>query len=389
MRRLQAVVRADDGAASGGDERQRRGALIARLLAGSWRSTDQTWPAGAAAELAVVVPPLIETRSAALAWWRLRTTELADAPALVDLRDAYALHALEHVWHQQTLSRAISALHAAGVDPILLKGLAVARRYAEPGLRPYLDHDLLVRPSEWERAVEVLAALRPLGTTVDLHASLDPLPRGGLDELYARTQMTSVNQTEVRVLGAEDQLRLLSRHTLRHGVRRPIWLCDLGVWVETLGSDFDWEYCLRGHRGSADWIAIAVGLAAELLDARLRDWWVLRGTRQPPAWMVAAVLRAWGGGRFRLVDHEAIGAGNGRPGHLVRQATERWPSSITSTYWAVVQAERWPSAADWVWASSRAGGARRALEALQYATLVCRWARRHMPGDHAPIRTFT
>ena len=58
------------------------------------------------------------------------------------------------------LDRALEALDAAGVPAILFKGAAALDRlYDDPGLRPMDDADLLVRPSDRERAADVIARL--------------------------------------------------------------------------------------------------------------------------------------------------------------------------------------------------------------------------------------
>lgn len=55
---------------------------------------------------------------------------------------------------------AVDHLEAAGIPSILLKGAAIATwLYGAGEVRPYLDVDLLVPPSQFERAKEVLAEL--------------------------------------------------------------------------------------------------------------------------------------------------------------------------------------------------------------------------------------
>jgi hypothetical protein len=95
----------------------------------------------------------------------------------------------------------------------------------------------------------------------------------------------------VRVLGAEDELRLLCLHQARHGMARPLWLCDVGACLEGLPEGFDWDYCLRG-RGSG-WVECVVGLARRLLGAVAVGDYSDRGDGVP-AWVERAVLRCWG-----------------------------------------------------------------------------------------------
>ena len=67
-----------------------------------------------------------------------------------------------------------------------------------------------------------------------------------MEELYLHSQLVLLGKAEIRVLGFEDQVRLLCLHMLYHGVFRPVWLCDLGMTLESLPSDFDWDYFLSG-----------------------------------------------------------------------------------------------------------------------------------------------
>jgi len=75
----------------------------------------------------------------------------------------------EHLWHGRRRAERIASgmqpvlrgFAAAGVSPVALKGFHTARAYfPEPGTRPYGDVDLLVRPEEIPRAIEVLSDLR-------------------------------------------------------------------------------------------------------------------------------------------------------------------------------------------------------------------------------------
>ena len=77
-------------------------------------------------------------------------------------------------------------------------------------------------------------------------------------------------------------LRYMCIHMLQHGAYRALWLCDIAVVLESLPEDFDWEYLLRGDRRPADWVASTVGLANQLLGARLDGIPVAERTRHLP-----------------------------------------------------------------------------------------------------------
>ena len=54
----------------------------------------------------------------------------------------------------------------------------------------------------------------------------------------------------------------------RHGMARPLWLCDIGVCLASLPADFDWDYCLWGRKHHTAWVIAVLGLADTLLGCR-------------------------------------------------------------------------------------------------------------------------
>jgi hypothetical protein len=224
---------------------------------------------------------------------------------------------------------AVVALRAAGVEALLGKGWAAARHYAQPALRPYGDLDLFVPPAERARGLLALKQLaRPL--PVDLHAGFAELRDRGGPELFARAVTALVHGVEVRLFGAEDQLRLLVLHLLRHGASRPLWLCDVGALVEAEGSRLDWDLVLRGPDRLARAVAGVVGLAVRLLGARASTPDVLRsaGLDSPPRWLESALLEQWGrGSGFR----DALADQLFEPRQLVRSLFTRWPNALEAT----------------------------------------------------------
>jgi hypothetical protein len=79
---------------------------------------------------------------------------------LAQLRDAYHANLRHSLRLEAGLEEAVAALHVAGIEPIVLKGGALAGTvYADPGLRPMVDLDLLVPMQEMERAGAALAAI--------------------------------------------------------------------------------------------------------------------------------------------------------------------------------------------------------------------------------------
>ena len=244
-----------------------RGRLVASVLTQAWRREPSPSQLSAV-ELAEITPFLLKTGSGGLAWWRIQHAEVGTSSAGLKLKHAYISQVLGEELQEKEIVQAFEVLRSAGIEPLLAKGWAVTRLYPGPGLRSSTDIDLCVRPQQRSMAADRLSDLVAQGCWLDLHTEFRPLDRT-VEELYLHSQPVPLSETEIRVLGPEDQLRLLCLHMLYHGVFRPVWLCDLGMALESLPSDFDWDYCLSGKHRNSDGVLCALVLAHRLLGARL------------------------------------------------------------------------------------------------------------------------
>lgn len=308
-----------------------RGRLVAATLAGAWRASPP--PTISADELASIAPMLLQSGSAPLAWWRLRHSDDDVAEVATELRNAYYWHSVEARLRERDIVVAVATLRAAGIEPILAKGWAVARLYPGPALRPYGDVDLCIRPDERAAAEAALAASPETGTPVDLHPKIVDMPDRSFDGLYERSCAVKLGDADVRILGLEDHLRFLCLHLLRHGARRPLWLCDIGVVLDGLPPDFDWDHFLSGERRRTDWAVGVLGLANRLLGANLDYKPVVEWDRRVPDWMTPTVLRQWGEETFRPRSARLMRMALGRVDWFLLGLGERWPNEIEATYW--------------------------------------------------------
>ena len=323
------------------------GAVIARVLAGAWRprppALDVSEP-----ELAAVSRLLLRSGAGALAWWRLRHTALERAAALAGLHQAYLLHTLDAEVHVLKAAEAIRRLRSAGIDALLVKGWAIARRYPELGLRQYTDVDLVLRPGVGAAARAALAVPAPLDHPVDLHDGPSELDTLGFDDLADHAETLTLHDETVRVPGPEDHLRILALHALRHSVFRPLWLVDLAVAIETRPAGFDWGRCLGSDPRRGDWVVCALALAQRLLGAQVDGTPVAARATTLPGWLVSTVLRRWtlGEGRsHRGAASQALASRLGRPRQLWAEARFRWDRPIEATMevgGAFDRAPRWP-----------------------------------------------
>ncbi|MBV8859473.1 MAG: nucleotidyltransferase family protein [Acidobacteria bacterium] len=306
------------------------GSTVRSILTGAWRPEPPSVDCSAD-ELCRVAPLLASSGAAAIAWRRLRDTALAGHPEAAGLRDTHRRNTLQAARLEHELRRVFTLLRSSGVEPILIKGWGVSRLYPERGLRPYGDIDLCVSPADYARARESLNALDDRSCWVDLdHDEVDRLDARRWEDLYSRSILESLGDTEVRVPCAEDHLRLLCIHLLKEGARRPLWLCDIALAVEGRADGFDWRLCLGEADPQANWVATAVALAGRLLDAKIDDTPAARVAERLPAWLVPAVLRQWGE-PFRPAPPPMRWQLRRRPSGLLRALRERWPNPLEAS----------------------------------------------------------
>jgi Uncharacterised nucleotidyltransferase len=197
------------------------GGLVARCLTGSWRAEP---PASdfAAADFQKIAPLLRQTGAGALGWWRVRNSKSRSCAASEDLLQAYRLNILNSRINRSKIETVFTLMHSVGIEPILLKGWAAARYYSDQGLRPYGDIDISVRRDDYQNATRALAGLDPLKFKVDLHARFSKFGIKQEEELFARSQLVVSGRIEVRILCAEDHLRVICFHLMREGAWRPL-----------------------------------------------------------------------------------------------------------------------------------------------------------------------
>lgn len=208
---------------------------------------------------------------------------------------ALAIQALECELSLRALGACLEALDASGVRAVALKGPLLAERlYGSPLARASVDLDLLVLPSELERAMAALARAGyqagsarevrgyrrhhhhvPLGhaayPTVELHfaayvgfgVELAAAP------LLARSIPWQSPSTglRARVLRAEDELVYLAVHGAGHRFARLVWLYDLKLLARAHPS---WTARDLLEHAQALGVRRAVGASLHELDRALQ-----------------------------------------------------------------------------------------------------------------------
>jgi hypothetical protein len=167
-------------------------------------------------------------------------------------------------------------------------------------------------------------------SVVDLQRRFVELDDRSPHTLYGRSQPVRLGDVTMRILGPEDHLRLLCLHLLRHGLTRPLWLCDVGAALESRSVDFDWEYLLSGNRQRAEWVVCALGLAHRLLGGRLDRAPAAVQAYTLPRWLVPAAIRQWGR-PMMIYTSRPIASYLHQPQGVLHGLRERWQNPIEAT----------------------------------------------------------
>ena len=321
----------------------RAGAAQAALLTGCWRKSPPRLDASVESEDAAL-QFLLESGAGALLWWRLRNSDLPlPAARLQELKETYLAYSIHAAQHEQEVREIFHIFRQAGIEPILIKGWAVGRLYAEAGLRPAGDIDLCVAGHQLDAAEALLNRAENQRYNVDLkHDEISNFGGPSFEELLTGSGLVDLDGTRVRVLAAEDNLRILCLHLLKHGAWRPLWLCDIAASLESRPANFDWERCLGDNERHARWILCAIGLAQQILRATASD--VPNQVAALPTWVIPTVLRQWTKPRPASIRpmKDEFGGLLLRPGDLARNIGRRWHNPIQATVEADGEFSEWP-----------------------------------------------
>jgi hypothetical protein len=231
---------------------------------------------------------------------RLRDLQETRVPAEIrqKLQERHRAQLLFTLSMTAELFRVLGRLSSASIGTLVVKGPVLSvQAYGDPGLRQYIDLDLLVRHKDVRHVTEIMTAAGyepdvPLnaidagkipgeylftrtGTKllVELHTEHTfryfpkPLP---LEKLFERQIRVMVDAHEVPALCAEDELVLICIHGAKHFWERLIWVADVAAMV-TRQRNLDWGRARMTARetGAERMLHVGLRLAAEILNAPL------------------------------------------------------------------------------------------------------------------------
>jgi len=218
------------------------------------------------------------------------------------LRSAYLETAVRNALILKHSARAITALAAAGIEAIPLKGLHLCRFvYPEPALRGMADVDLLLRRDRLAEAERIfveqgfgplprpdldefcgwsnhLAKLIKQGEPVyELHWHVErPLSSFeiDLDGLWARSTPAELEGAPVRTLAAEDLFHHVALHgAYHHSFQRSAFrmIVDLHAILAARGASFDWPALVERANawGTARYLFVALRVTGSVLELEL------------------------------------------------------------------------------------------------------------------------
>lgn len=312
-----------------------KGRSVAEVLARSWK----TYPVRidfSESLVSSVATQLLNSGGAALVWWQLQSVAPQLGNVLAPFQQAYIYYTLHAGLYERQARNVFAFFRANAIEPVLVKGWAVGRRYPAKGLRPYGDIDLAIRESDYPKAIELAATPEAKRFNLDLHRGLENLDCRRFDEVFERTQLVELGDTRVRIPSDEDLLRIVCLHLLRHGGWRPLQFCDVALLVETRSPSFNWDICVGRSRREINWISTAIGLAHHLVGADIEGYPFAAQARRVPRWMISQVLKSWETPEptsnaplnYGKPMREYLRQPRGLWGALKR----RWPNPIEATY---------------------------------------------------------
>lgn len=209
------------------------------------------------------------------------------------------LQKLQFALLEQRVGQLFEILAEDGLDPILIKGWAIARFYDNPAERSSVDIDLCFSSDIYHEAEKLLSATKYHRFNVDLHNGLRNFDSIKYEELFKHTRLITIQnyKAPVRVLRPEDHLRVLAVHWLTDGGAYFEKLKDIYYLIKNRPDDFDWDRAL----GIIDekrrrWILCVIKLAHLHLQLRINDLPIYEELTDQcliPHWMEKTLEKEW------------------------------------------------------------------------------------------------
>ncbi len=182
-------------------------------------------------------------------------------PTRIFLEDIYQQTRRRTLAYISEMKAFSKILEKRGLPVVVLQGLSLMPVYNDPGLRPFGDVDLMVRPSHKKLLADLFREMgyhNPMdthpdifmrnGICIDMHTHILNLERvrtrryvfpPDLAPMWDKAVPLFEESDGLLSLDPYDNLIALSAHALKHGYSRLIWLVDLHESLLRLESDKD------------------------------------------------------------------------------------------------------------------------------------------------------
>lgn len=290
---------------------------VADALTQSWRDDPPPWdPDLSQADLGKLFEHLQGTGASSLMYRRIRRcASLQGDDVLAQMQQSYKAQQLRATVQMNAIAELSKLLSDRNILHMVFKGWAVARAYGDPCCRPFGDIDVLVRPHQMAKTLDLLhgmahqgdvAATGPRDTVivlnwqfpealskVDLHDDLSKFRLPDVDALFQQGENAALFDQHIPVPDMSQHVRLVCLHFLRHGGWRPLWLCDIAALIEAHGADINWPACHGNDPTLINWISVCADLAHTLLGADIDALPNVLKQTPAPEWMQRRVLGNW------------------------------------------------------------------------------------------------
>jgi hypothetical protein len=272
-----------------------------------------------------LLPILLQSGAAGFAWTRIEGS--ARAGSFVELRDYYRKEALYSMLHEREISRCAAMLHERGVSCLFGKGWGVAKRYPGWGMRACGDIDVYVPEHQWAQAQTIIGDESSWAVSIDLHRSCQEFSAEPLEALWDRAEQVTLRGVECHFIPPEEHLRLLAFHALRHGIARPVWLLDIGFWLQAFGGSLDWARVMALSPTRLRWLKGVIWLAHTTLGFALPE--SLSPFRPLPRWVLDDLYRVWGRPYWARIPVLSL---RREPWQMLQELPRHWPNAIEAVY---------------------------------------------------------
>ena len=231
----------------------------------------------------------------------LRTQNLDHALVPAEVRDKLReLRRAQTVFTLQLtaeLFRVLERFATADIEILLTKGPALAVRcYCDPGMRQYVDLDLVIRGNDIRHATQIMLELGyhprvPLTTIdakktpgeysfvqsatrllIEFHTEstfrYHPRPLN-IKKLFQRSTSLIIDDRRVPVLSLEDELVLICVHGAKHFWERLLWIADVAALISRQPLDWDRALAVANEVGALRILRLGLRLASDFLGAEM------------------------------------------------------------------------------------------------------------------------